>query len=104
MILDNIIRFRERIFESVRRAYQTFSSYLFRRSYFSSLAFVNSKRSNLEGLIDNYFDRRVRDAFDYVKELDRKPHPKGCGGSLSIQKTSACHKPHPLGCGGTSFF
>jgi len=65
MILDNIIRFRERIFESVRRAYQTFSSYLFRRSYFSSLAFVNSKRSNLEGLIDNYFDRRVRDAFDY---------------------------------------
>ena len=65
MILDNIIRFRERIFESVRRAYQTFSSYLFGRHYFSSLAFANSKRSNLEGLIDNYFDRRVRDAFDY---------------------------------------
>jgi len=65
MILDNIIRFRERIFESVRRAYQTFSSYLFRRPHFISLAFANSKRSNLEGLIDNYFDRRVRDAFDY---------------------------------------
>ena len=25
----------------------------------------------------------------YVKKLDRKPHPLGCGGFLSIQNTSA---------------
>jgi len=35
----------------------------------------------------NNKDDRVWD--NYVKELDRKPHPLGCSSSLSIQSTSA---------------